>query len=185
MNAQTYRARRFWIGFKNLFRPTHTANTCGHRTKQNGEVISPQGEKCLMGMPLADNGHPDYCLDCIGKMGIRCAWCGGSINIGEPVTLYLPKDGVVLPELVLPDYAVKYEEEKCPTRFVGCLRWGCANTGADRQGFWMPPGVVKRVSSPIETLMSHMAKGGPGAGEPMLIISDLSDPNDLGKIFEG
>jgi len=100
-----------------------------------------------MRMPLANNGHPDYCLKCIGKMSIRCVWCGRTILIGSPITLLTP-----LESFNVPDYAVKYGEGKI-SAYVGCLGWDCADTGADLAGYWMPPGVVTRVQSPSEIVL--------------------------------
>jgi hypothetical protein len=126
-----------------LFRRTHVANICGHKTSKKGFMYDGTSTS-IMEMPLAENGHPDYCLDCIGKMGIRCAWCGEPITIGEPVTLDFPHK-----EFRVPDYAVKYGEGE-EQALVGCLRWDCADTLTMMCGQWMPPGVVKRVPSPLE-----------------------------------
>lgn len=126
----------FFTAVASPFRKVHTANICGHKTHKKGFVHDGESTS-VMEMPLAKNGHPDYCLECIGKMGIRCAWCGEPITIGSPVTLYTPKK-----EFKVPDYAVRYGngEEQA---LVGCLRWDCADTGADLCGYWVPPGVVK------------------------------------------
>jgi hypothetical protein len=164
-----FQLRLAWLGFSRRFRPIVTANICGHSTNTQGK-FEAFGKTYAMIMPLAENGRPDYCIDCIGKMSIQCAWCGGSILIGEPITLYIPKDPSKMPA-----YAVAYDAD--PTCFVGCLRWECGITGADRAGFWMPPGRVERVPSPIEMLMSS-SKGS------AVIVGDLSDPNDLGKIIK-
>ena len=118
------------------FRRIHTANICGHKTRKKGFMYNGKSTS-IMEMPLASNGHPDYCLECIGKMSIRCAWCGEPITIGAPITLYLPNK-----ELKVPNYAVKYGEGD-EQALVGCLRWDCADTGADMCGQWMPPGVVQ------------------------------------------
>ncbi|MEI6627472.1 MAG: hypothetical protein WCL61_02660 [bacterium] len=121
-----------------------------------------------MAMPLSENGNPNYCLDCIAKMAIRCAWCGEAISIGSPVTLYTPKEDYKIPE-----YATRYQNNA--KSLVGCLRWNCADSGMDRQGFWMPPGKVKRVPSPLEMALA--------SGDQVVIVSDLSDPNNLGETF--
>ena len=128
------------------FREVHTANICGHKTHKKGFMLGGESTS-IMEMPLAKNGHPDYCLDCIGKMGIRCAWCGEPITIWSPVTLYTPKK-----EFKIPDYAVAYGEGE-QKALIGCLRWDCADTGADLCGYWVPPGVVKRISSSLEIAM--------------------------------
>lgn len=166
MNTKYY-LQVVWLALSYPFRKTYIANVCRHRTKKVGKVTS-HGESYMMSMPLSDNGNPNYCLDCIAKMAIRCAWCGNSIHVGNPVTLYIPQESYQVPE-----HAVRYSEDR--RRLIGCLGWNCAGTGADRQGFWVPPGKVERVLSPIEILMS---KGNQGK---MVIIEDLSDPGDSGK----
>ncbi|NTW30199.1 MAG: hypothetical protein HGA33_02895 [Candidatus Moranbacteria bacterium] len=95
-------------------------------------------------------------------MAIRCAWCGKPIFIGDPVTLYSPNEGFEIPE-----YAVRYSED--PLRLVGCLRWDCADSGIDRSGFWMPPGEVMRVMSPIEQVL---------ATGTAAIVSDVNDMSE-------
>lgn len=135
--------QQLWIAVSTPFRRNHTANICKHQTKQKGFMHDGQSTT-IMQMPLAENGHPDYCLECIGKMSIRCAWCGKPIAIGSPVTLYIPND-----DFKVPDYAVCYSEGDSKA-LVGCLRWNCADTGADMSGHWIPPGKVHRLMSPIE-----------------------------------
>ncbi len=71
---------------------------------------------------------------------------------------------------VVPDYAVVYR--KNPLTLIGCLGWNCADTGADRAGFWLPgedgQGRVKRVQTAYEAIL--------GAEEPsMMIVSDTHD----------
>lgn len=147
----------------NLFR--YTATKCGHRTKQNGSV-SAFGRTITTEMPKNENGSVDYCLDCIGKMAIRCAWCGEPIFIGDPVTLYSPP----MKEFQIPQYAVIYSE--VPLRFIGCLGWDCADTGADRSGFWLPDengkGFVYRVPTIYEKIFETK-------GPSVMIIDDLGD----------
>lgn len=111
--------------------PAHyTAVKCGHRTKRSGSV-SAFG--CTINTKMRRNrdGSVDYCLDCIGKMAIQCAWCGDPIFIGDPITLYTPRG-----EFKVPEHAVIYNNE--PLQLVGCLSLNCAETGADRAGFWLP-----------------------------------------------
>lgn len=139
-----------------IFRHNHTANVCGHLTKQKGVMKSPDGSQSIMSMPLADNGHPNYCLECIGKMTIQCAWCDNRIAIGDPVTLYIPKKGFEIPK-----HAVHYSSEGGQESLVGCLGWNCAESSADLCGRWMPPGVVQRVPSPIELCLHGMDGKGP------------------------
>lgn len=169
MHTILYYLQVCWLAVSHPFRKTYAANVCGHRTKKTGKVTS-RGESYAISMPLSKNGSPDYCLDCIAKMSIGCAWCERSIHIGDPVTLYMPRETFKVPE-----HAVRYDEDD---RFlVGCLGWECAETGADHQGFWMPPGKVARVPSPIETLMLG------GDDSKAVIVGDLSDPKHLGKVI--
>ena len=165
-----YYLRLFWLSISWPFRKTYTANICGHHTKKTGKVVS-HGVSHQIGMPLANNGNPDYCLKCIGEMSIKCAWCKSPINIGDPVTLYIPNESSGVPS-----YAVRYDKD--PRCLVGCLGWNCASTGGDRQGFWVPPGKVKRVPSPIEMLMEG------GSETKAVVIGDLSDPSDLGQVIK-
>lgn len=168
MHKMLYHLWSLWLILSHPFRRTYTANVCGHRTKRAGKTAS-YGQESLNSMALSENGKPDYCLECLAKMAIRCAWCGKPICIGEPVTLYAPKETFRVPK-----HAVRYDRDE--RYLVGCLGWNCAATGADRQGFWVPPGKVARVLSPIEMLMLG------GNGDGMVIVNDLSDPNDLGEI---
>lgn len=162
----------------------YKAVKCGHRTKRGGPV-SAFGRTITTKMPKNDDGSVDYCLDCIGKMAIRCAWCGDPIFIGDPITLYSPgpRAGFFSSEepseaqkvreqdgFVVPDGAVVYREN--PLTLIGCLGWNCADTGADRAGFWFPgengKGRVHRVQTAYEAIL--------GAKEPsMMIVGDLSD----------
>ena len=105
-----------------------TAKYCGHKTDRYGK-IEAYGSSVKTEMPLRDGGV-DYCLDCIGKMAIRCTWCGETIFIGDPITLYSTSTQGFQP----PEYAIRYKDNQ----FVGCLGWDCAETGADRAGFWLP-----------------------------------------------
>ena len=98
-------------------------------------------------------------------MAIQCAWCGEPIFIGDPITLYTPHR-----DFQIPAHAVVHSEN--PLQLVGCLRWGCADTGADRAGFWLPgengKGCVRRVPTAYGAIL--------GAEEPpMMIIGGLSD----------
>ncbi|NTW88760.1 MAG: hypothetical protein HGB26_06475, partial [Desulfobulbaceae bacterium] len=120
--------------------------------------VHAYGGSCKTRLPF-ENNHTPYCHACIKKMAIRCAWCGKPIFIGDPVTLYSPSKGFEIPE-----YAVRYSED--PLRLVGCLRWDCADSGIDRSGFWMPPGEVMRVMSPIEQVL---------ATGTAAIVSDVND----------
>lgn len=143
---------RLFEKIRQLLPIRYTAQKCGHRTKKKG-AISAFGHKGAVDMPFNDSGGIDYCLDCIGKMAICCAWCSEVIWIGQPITLYPPAR-----DFELPEHAVKYSDN--PVRFVGCLSWNCADTGADRAGFWLPgedgTGAVLRVMSGVEeVLLTH------------------------------
>jgi hypothetical protein len=169
MHKLSYYLRLCWLAVTYLLRKTYKANLCGHRTKRTGKLTS-HGESHVMKMPLAENDAPDYCLECIGKMSIQCAWCCSSIHINDPITLYGVKDGEVIP-----DHAVRFQGD--PTKFVGCLGWDCAESGGHRAGFWVPPGEVLRVQTPLEILM---ASGSDGMG---VIIHDLGDQRNIGKVI--
>lgn len=153
-----YKLLAAWITATAPLRRTHTANVCGHKTKRYG-FMQCLGETSVMRMPLQDNGQPDYCLDCVGKMGIRCTWCGGLITIGSPVTLLVP-----LKSFAVPEYAVRHIENGV-TSFVGCLSSRCADV-FDICGYWVPPGKVMRVPSPIELCL--------GTGD-VVLVGDVSN----------
>lgn len=148
------------------FDSTEVMAQCGHMTRLAGEVEA-FGEKYHFRFNGKADEAPQYCLDCLGKTAIRCAWCGEPIFIGDAVTLYGAKKG-----FEVPDGAVVYQEK--PRIVVGCLRWDCADTGADRAGFWVYPGEVKRVASPLELCLST---GG------VVMASDVSDPAGSVTIF--
>lgn len=165
MRSVLFALAKVWIFLTGIFRKTHTANKCSHKTKRKGFMkVGENGT--IMSMPLTENGSPDYCLDCIGKLSIKCAWCGNDIAIGDPVTLYSPTES-----FVVPDHAVPYTEGGSKA-LVGCLGWECAMTGADRAGFWLPgedgKGRVHRVPTGIEILMRN-----PNAAA--LVVHDTHD----------
>jgi hypothetical protein len=142
----------------------YSATKCGHRTKQTGNITA-SGRTITTSMPKNSEGSVDYCLECIGKMAIQCAWCENPIFIGDPITLYTPRC-----EFQVPDHAVVHNKD--PLQLVGCLGWNCAETGADRAGFWMPgedgKGAVQRVPTAYEAIL--------GAEEPsMVIVGDTGD----------
>lgn len=115
---------------------------------------------------------PEYCLDCLENMTIRCAWCELPIFIGNPVTLYVSPEDI---GLKLPPGAVVYKEN--PRQVVGCLRMACAQSGADRSGFWVPgadgKAVVLRVMSPLEETLS---------GRKAVIVQDLADIGEARRL---
>lgn len=150
-------------------RKDYIAKVCGHSTKQSGEQFS-LGDNYILNMPLSENGDLDYCLDCVAKMSISCAWCGEPIHIGDPITLYTPK-----PDFEIPKHAVRYSEHE--NKLIGCTRLTCADLGAgDRQGFWIPPGKVHRTASPTEIILAT-------GNKQVLLVNSLSNPNDLGKLI--
>lgn len=108
----------------------YTATVCGHKTRRIGD-IDVFGEKRLIKMSRNEDGSVRYCLDCIGKMSIRCGWCGEPIIVGEMVTLYIASK-----EYKLPPHAVFYDVEK--RTVVGCERMNCAGTGSCYVGRWLP-----------------------------------------------
>jgi len=136
---------------------------CGHETKEK-DTVTAFGESTITQLPIEDGKTP-YCHRCIEKMAIKCAWCGHVIFIGNPITLYTPRNK----DFEVPEHAVVYNED--PLQLVGCLRWDCAQTGADRAGFWLPPGKVQRVPTAIEMCMQDLKNGGSG----VVTISDLSE----------
>jgi len=170
---------RVWSPFR------YTATKCGHRTKQTGNITA-FGRTIIISMPKNKKGSVDYCLECIGKMTIQCAWCRNPIFIGNPITLYSPgphgelffsseepsevqkerRDG----DFIIPDHAIAYSEN--PPVLVGCLRMNCADTGADRAGFWMPgedgKGAVQRVPTVYELMLGT-------EGKSMMLIGDTHD----------
>lgn len=147
--------------FFNIFKRKKIQAGCGHETKEKDRVTA-FGEGCETQVPVID-GKTDYCHRCLERMAIKCAWCGKAIFIGDPITLYTPIDK----DFKAPEYAVVHCNN--PLQLVGCLRWNCAQTGADRAGFWYPPGKVMRVPSPLEMAMQ--------SGD-MVIVEDLSNPRE-------
>jgi len=167
-----------------LFSKRYVAGICKHETKGAGE-ISAFDETQLIKMPLNDGGVPDFCLDCISKMAIQCAWCGEPITIGSPIALYTPSD---LASVKL-DLKI-HQHNDDPNQFVGCLRWDCAECGGDRAGFWYPDtalpftcprGRVHRVASPIEMMLQSSMDGG---GRGAVVVVDLNDPKNTGKLID-
>lgn len=145
---------------------------CGHLTSL--KVIVWFGDDFTL-TDMSSQNQPEVCGDCLAAMVIRCGWCSGSIFIGDPVTLYmLPREK--MPELpegsvsYLPDYIDGGDRSYLSV--VGCLRWSCADTGADRAGFWLPDpnrpghGYVR----PVESMYTRALRDG------VAIVDDLSKP---------
>lgn len=181
--------RDAWFGPKEV-----TATLCGHRTKLAGEVTA-FGESTTVTIPLNEDGSANYCLDCIGKMTIRCAWCVNPIFIGDPITLYTPRSQKdfsrayatrqQLPFVFdsdlgfkIPAHAVVYQRK--PLQLVGCMRWECADSAADRAGFWVPSteqgkGTVYRVRTAFEEIL---------AGKDCVVVGDLGNPSEASPLQE-
>ena len=189
MHSVMYRLQVLWLNATRQLRKTYIANACGHQTKKTGEVRA-NGARYILSLPLWKNGNPDYCIDCIANMSIKCAWCSHPIRVGDPITLYSPGPRMdfisseepsevqrvrAQDDFVVPDHAVVYCDD--PLMLVGCLRWDCADSGMDRQGFWFAPGKVHRVLSPIEMLLAG------GGDSRAVVVGDLSDPTNIGKVF--
>lgn len=146
---------RYWLC--KFFGRNYKATVCGHKTKLIGKgKVFGQEYISVRKIPF------EYCCGCLEKMAIRCAWCGNPILTGDPVTLYTP-----LKDFVIPDYAIVYKED--PLQLVGCLGWKCADTGADRTGFWVVPGKVRRVPSPMELVVATEGRLG--------FSMDVTDPD--------
>lgn len=112
------------------------------------------------------------------EMAILCAWCGELILPDSPITLYSPIDQLKTPlkpgskAFVVENGTANYVPftgfipEGHHLVYVGCLRWNCSISGADRAGFWIPPGMILRTPSPLELALN--------SNEPV-IIEDLGD----------
>lgn len=131
----------------------HTVSKCDHRTKRTG-IISAFGERIITQMPLNDTGSVDWCLKCIEKEAIQCAWCTRPIFIGNPITLYSTESDKV------PKHATVFDRK--PIQLVGCLDLNCADTGGDRAGFWIVgddgKGKVERVPTAFEVKLHDVVK---------------------------
>jgi hypothetical protein len=128
------------------------ASKCGHETRLKGEVTA-FGQTITTEMGFG--GKPEYCLECLGSMAIKCAWCEKPIFIGDPVTAKLPLD----PEFKLPEGAVAISDH--PLQVIGCLGSDCTDTIAERAGFWVPgedgKGHLERTRSIFEQAMHGSA----------------------------
>lgn len=142
-----------------IFGRSYVAKVCGHKTKLLTRV-NVFGQTVFLS--LNKKKEIRYCASCHAKAVIKCAWCGEPILPDEPITLYTPKK-----DFKVPEYAVVYNQE--PLQLVGCLGWECCS-GIDRAGFWVMPGKVQRVLSPMEMILM-------GDGETPVICNDLADPS--------
>lgn len=138
---------------------------CGHSTHVKGKLKSFKasfdgGEETTteISLKLNKNGEATHCLTCIEEASIRCNWCGGTIMPGEPITLYSPAKDDFTP----PEYAVEYNpDNRDKSAYVGCLRWDCAETGADMCGHWGFDKQIHRVKSPYQQALE--------TGEPVIV----------------
>ena len=160
--------------FNRLIYGSTTATICGHTTDLKGPVTA-FGREITIRIRRDRDGTTIYCLDCLAKMAIRCAWCGEPILIGDRITLYSPRAIEKFNELWarntrlelqdhesglrMPKEAVVYKMEKGFPFVVGCLSISCADTGADTGGYWMPgpdgKGMVVRTPTAYEILMAN------------------------------
>lgn len=154
------------IWLQSVFRQTFVASKCGHTTKVKGGVAA-FGERIVTTMPVGKDGRPEYCLKCIEKMAIRCSRCGKAIFVGDPIALLLD-DKALLGHVITARPGTRYR--------VSCLRIGCADSAADRAGFWMPPGVVESVASPYEMIIGD-------SSECVVLIRDSADKSDVGEVI--
>jgi hypothetical protein len=124
-----------------------------------------------------ENGHPKYCLKCLAKMAIRCAWCGRAIFVGDPITLYAGtkrwRKVNIFPQLSDPALEKKRDEKMV----VGCLRTDCAESGGDRAGFLEPEGKIYRVMTAFEMLLNGKTDHGDDClDHEIVLIRDICDP---------
>ena len=163
--------QQFQSMFYRLFGKSYTCG-CGHIAKKKTK-LTVDG---VSGVFVLSPNH-EYCSKCWLKASIKCAWCKRTIKPGDAITLYHPAK----PGFVIPKHAVQYgppREGYSHGALVGCLGWECADSGADRAGFWVMPGKVQRALSPIEMLM---------CGDPQVEVvacNDLSDPSKAVLIEE-
>lgn len=146
-----------------MFNSEVLALECGHKTKIKGAIEVFLGKsmvpsKINMSLSLDDKGNASHCFKCIEEGSIRCAWCGGTILPGDPITLYCTTNE----NFILPEYAVEYNPDNHDKpSYVGCLRWDCAETGGDMCGYLGFNKQVHRELSPIEQCIS--------TGKPVIV----------------
>jgi len=170
MNRITRFFKIWWVRIIRCFNLSYIATECGHKTKMHGVLgRGDESTKFHLGYDIT-TGRPEYCLACIDAMEIACAWCGKPIQIGDPITVYERFIGPIQ----------KRARLHGDTAVVGCLRRNCADGAHDRAGFWVEPGQVHRILSPMEMIMQNLAAGG---GARAVIVSDISDPNDHGRLI--
>ena len=148
---------------------------CGHRTKLKGK-LSTFGEtcECEIKIPRGEKS-PEYCLDCLSKMGIKCGWCKETIFVGDIITLYSPNKDKKWQEMKNDSEVVIHNEEH--KQIVGCGRTSCADSGMDYAGSWEPPGKVYRRPTAVEMLMAN-----PDA--KMVLNNDAKNPNSENQLIK-
>ncbi len=116
----------------------------------------------------------ECCPECFISASARCAWCGCLVVPGSPVAIYAWQEERGEP----PPHAVFYDNsrnDKTTQRYVlVCLRSGCG-WPEDRQGFWVLPGRIERVLSPLEECLYQ---------DDLVICNDLSDPRRAIRVKE-
>lgn len=104
---------------------------CGHQTKIR-DTVTAFGKTEFLNL-LFQKGKIPHCHKCLEKMVIQCAWCGGPIWTGAPITLYSKTS-----RAKLTPHTVVHEKDQV----AGCI--SCAELGGvDTCGHWMPPGQIK------------------------------------------
>lgn len=131
---------------------------CGHRSRYKvGHKVDGYRGIWTLGKKR------DYCARCWFAAAIKCAWCGKTILPESAITLMAPAAA----DFKIPDHAVVYKRTP-HLQLVGCLRWNCADSGMDRAGFWVMPGKVHRVVSPLEMMIY-------GNQDDIVIINDVTN----------
>lgn len=118
---------------------------CGHKTRDSLLAKALGEDPRIKDILLNEKGRIRYCHKCLEKMAIRCAWCGETILIGEPITLYSPAFGSEMP-----DFAVEEDARTLPRNFIGCFRDRCVVPGETMDGILIPPGKARRIEKPFD-----------------------------------
>lgn len=153
---------------------------CGHEARSRGMIIA-YGQKKTFHL-LWHVKSVKFCLECEARMITRCAWCGRTIFLGSPITMYSPKDRNYQAPKGSRAYAFDEEKQELIEvdpltthknfSYVGCLGWNCAD-GMDRFGFWVEPGRPERFMSPLEAIIQ--------TGQPV-IVGDLGNMAEAAKL---